>query len=101
MNRLGLRIDEAKSFILDGGLERLKPAIVMSHLVSAEIQDDPINTRQAMAFAELATLIHGDEKLIQDAGKLNPDIRLSLCNSSGLHRDDLPRHCLSRPGYAL
>lgn len=81
MNRLGLALDA-----LPAALERLRPALLMTHFVSAEIPEDPLNARQIAAFAA--------------ARAQAPEIPGSLANSSGLF---LPGtvHDLARPGYAL
>lgn len=82
MNRLGLAPSDLAAMP-----SSFRPALVMSHLVSAEVPDDPINARQIEAFADIASRC--------------PGIPTSLCNSSGLFLDADARHDLVRPGYAL
>jgi alanine racemase len=88
MARLGLGEDEFASLIAHPALlEGLALQFVMSHLVSAEAQDDPINRRQLARFqAALAQL---------------PGMRGSLANSSGVFLGGEYHFGLVRPGAAL
>src|ERR1700726_3333004 len=59
MNRLGLTLNEAQGII-----PRINPGdhgitLVMSHLVSAEQLNNPVNARQLTAFREIASLFTG------------------------------------------
>ena len=88
MNRLGLRVEEARG-LADAGdrMSDLTLDLVMSHLACAEDAQSPMNPRQAQLFGEAAGLF--------------PDARRSLANSAGtlLGGDYL---CdLVRPGIAL
>ena len=85
MNRLGLRVEEALAG--DPLLSRFEPALLMSHLVSAEASDDPVNARQIAAFAR-----------VREAFGRVP---ASLANSSGIFLPQGPHYELVRPGYAL
>jgi alanine racemase len=87
MNRLGLRVDEAVALKGDALLEDFEPALLMSHFVSSEVPDDPINARQIDAFGTVRAAF--------------PHIPASLCNSSGIFLPQSPRLALVRPGYAL
>ncbi|MEN3212060.1 alanine racemase [Methylorubrum populi] len=87
MNRLGLRVEEALALAGDPLIARAGIDLVMSHLVSAELPDDPLNAGQAEAFAR-----------VRDAF---PPLRASLANSSGTCLAARARHDLLRPGYAL
>jgi alanine racemase len=87
MNRLGLRAEEALALARSGGLSGLNISLLMSHFVSAEIADDPMNARQIAAFATLRTAFR--------------DTPASLANSSGLFLREPCPHDLVRPGYAL
>ncbi|MEH3116356.1 MAG: alanine racemase [Methylorubrum populi] len=87
MNRLGLRAEEALALAGDPVIARAGIDLVMSHLVSAERADDPVNARQAADFLRL-----------RDAF---PHLRASLANSSGTCIAKNARHDLLRPGYAL
>jgi len=81
MNRLGFRLaglDSARS---------ARPALLMSHFVSAEAAADPINARQIAAF--------------EQARALFPGVSASLANSSGIFLAQRPHYDLVRPGYAL
>lgn len=84
MNRLGLPPSEV------GNLpERFVPCLLMSHFVSSEMPDDPINERQIAAFRA----VH----------EQNPEWPASLCNSSGLFLkvENQIHFDVVRPGYAL
>jgi alanine racemase len=87
MNRLGLSVAESLALHGDVRLDRFEPALVMSHLVSAEEPGDPINRRQIEAFAALRQAL--------------PAVRASLANSSGIFLPQNPHHDLVRPGIAL
>jgi len=80
MNRLGLPLAELET-------RSASPALLMSHFVSAEVPDDPINARQIAAFARAQALF--------------PDVSASLANSSGIFLPSRPHYDLVRPGYAL
>jgi alanine racemase len=80
MNRLGLALAELET-------RSASPALLMSHFVSAEVPDDPINARQIAAFARAQALF--------------PDVSASLANSSGIFLPQRPHYDLVRPGYAL
>lgn len=92
MNRLGLRPADLPGIFADARV--VQPDLVMSHFVSSEIPDDPINATQISAFRAVETKIHAIHGL-------SPKPRLSLCNSSGLFLPNAPRFDLARPGYAL
>jgi alanine racemase len=85
MNRLGLGAGEAEALAGEAGLPR--PALLMSHLVTAERPDDPTNARQVERFARLCAAF--------------PGVPASLANSSGIFLPSRPHHDLVRPGYAL
>ena len=87
MNRLGLRVDDAVAFKGDALLDDFEPALLMSHFVSSEVPDDPVNARQIDAFGAVRAAF--------------PRIPASLCNSSGIFLPQSPRLDLVRPGYAL
>ena len=61
--------------------------LLMSHFVSSEIRDDPLNARQINAFAAARAAF--------------PQLKASLANSSGMFLAERPIHDLARPGYAL
>jgi alanine racemase len=87
MNRLGLPVAEGLALRGDPRLTDFEPALLMSHLVSAEEPDNPINARQIGAFEALRQSL--------------PGIRASLANSSGIFLPQRPHYDLARPGYAL
>ena len=61
--------------------------LLMSHFVSSEIPDDPVNARQIAAFAAARAAF--------------PRLKASLANSSGMFLGERPIYDLARPGYAL
>ena len=61
--------------------------LVMSHFVSSERADDPLNWRQMSAFRKIAQEF--------------PGIPASLANSSGIFLPQHPLHDIVRPGYAM
>src|SRR6202008_1191924 len=71
MNRLGLTITEAQGILprINAGDHGIK--LVMSHLVSAELLNNPTNARQLTTFREVASLFSG--------------VPASLSNSSGIY----------------
>lgn len=87
MNRLGLRLDDALGLASGDGLAGLSITLIMSHFVSSELPDDPLNARQIAAFERVRSCF--------------PGIQASLSNSSGLFLPDAPLYDLVRPGYAL
>ncbi len=87
MNRLGFPVEDAR-FLSQAELQEAGISLVMSHLVSAELSDDPINARQIAAFD------HARERALRH-------LPASLANSSGIFLPGRPMHDLVRPGYAL
>ncbi len=87
MNRLGLTIAEAQGLIprIQSGDHGI--TLVMSHLVSAEQLNNPVNARQLTAFREIASLFSG--------------VPASLSNSSGIFLGGSFQFDLVRPGAAL
>ncbi|MFH6784018.1 MULTISPECIES: alanine racemase [Methylobacterium] len=86
MNRLGFAVPEALALAGDPVMAEAGFDLLMSHLVSAEVEHDPLTDRQAAAFARVRAAY--------------PGLRASLANSSG----DFLASCradLARPGYAL
>lgn len=93
MNRLGFRLEEALALIANGGFDQTSPAIVMSHFVSAEIPNDPMNGAQIMRFEQV--------KAAFGARKTAHVPLFSFANSSGHFLPQAPFYTLTRPGYAL
>jgi alanine racemase len=87
MNRLGLTVTEAQGIIprINAGDHGI--TLVMSHLVSAEQLNNPVNARQLMAFREIASLF--------------TSVPASLANSSGVFLGAQFQFDLMRPGAAL
>lgn len=82
MNRLGFRVDEARSLAADR-----KPVMVMSHLACSDERKHPLNVRQAEAFQAVRRCFEGIESSLASSGAiyLGPEY-----------------HCdLTRPGIAL
>ncbi len=86
MNRLGLSLPEALALVGDPRIAAAGIDLVMSHFVSAERPEDPVNARQIADFARVREAL--------------PTLRGSLANSSGIFLEGA-RHDLLRPGYAL
>jgi alanine racemase len=88
MARLGLANAELDVLRDDPALlEGLRIAYVMTHLVAAEVADDPMNERQARKFAAAAARF--------------PGIKTSFANSSGMFLGPGFASDLARPGAAL
>src|SRR6195952_5842505 len=87
MNRLGLTVTEAQGIIprINAGDHGI--ALVMSHLPSAELLNNPLNAKQLTAFREIASLFSG--------------VPASLANSSGVFLGSQFQFDLMRPGAAL
>src|ERR1700716_499671 len=87
MNRLGLTIAEAQGIIprITAGDHGI--TLVMSHLVSAEQLNNPLNAKQLAVFREIASLFSG--------------VPASLSNSSGVFLGPQFQFDLVRPGAAL
>jgi alanine racemase len=87
MNRLGIGIAEGMALKNNPHWQDFTPALLMSHFVSAEENENPLNRRQIEAFRAVRETV--------------PHIRASLANSSGIFLGDNPHFDLVRPGYAL
>jgi alanine racemase len=87
MNRLGLPVSEGLALRGDSRLRDFTPALLMSHLVSAEEPENPINDRQIGAFEAVRQAL--------------PGVPASLANSAGIFLRQAPHCDLARPGYAL
>src|ERR1700704_3897351 len=87
MNRLGLTVVEAQGIIprINAGDHGI--TLVMSHLASAELLNNPLNARQLTTFREIASLFSG--------------VPASLSNSSGVFLGSRFQFGLVRPGGAL
>jgi alanine racemase len=87
MNRLGLTVTEAQGLIprINAGDHGI--TLVMSHLASAELLNNPANARQLNAFREIASLFTG--------------VPASLANSSGIFLGSQFQFDIVRPGCAL
>lgn len=87
MNRLGLTVPQGLALQDRSELNDFETALLMSHFVSAEESDNPLNREQIEAFRAVRTSL--------------PGIPASLANSSGIFLKDKPHFDLARPGYAL
>lgn len=88
MSRLGLDAREVLVLAQDHGrLEGIDVRYVMSHLVSAEIPDDPLNAIQRDRFVAIRACL--------------PVAPASLANSAGMFLGDDYAFDLARPGSAL
>ncbi|WP_243369012.1 alanine racemase [Microvirga solisilvae] len=87
MNRLGLTVEQGLTLKGRNDLKDFETALLMSHFVSAEESDNPLNIRQIDAFNAVRETL--------------PGVRASLANSSGIFLKEKPHFDLVRPGYAL
>ena len=87
MNRLGLTVSQGLTLKDLPHLKDFDTALLMSHFVSAEESQNPLNRQQIEAFQAVRQTL--------------PDIPASLANSSGIFLQDKPHFDLVRPGYAL
>jgi alanine racemase len=87
MNRLGLPPQAASEIARSPLLADFETALVISHFVSSEAPDNPLNARQIAAFRAVRGAF--------------PGTPASLCNSSGIFLPQKPHYDLVRPGYAL
>lgn len=88
MNRLGFDSDQIDWLIENkSALDGINCRYVMSHLVSAEIDNDPTNARQLDAFNEIRSCFAG--------------IPASLANSAGSLLSAAYHFQMTRPGIAL
>jgi alanine racemase len=87
MNRLGLLPADAISLAGSDLAREVEPALLMSHLVSSEEPQNPLNARQIAAFNAVRQAFAG--------------LPASLANSSGIFLPGAPHYDLVRPGYAL
>lgn len=87
MNRLGLTVPQGLTLKDRAELRDFETALLMSHFVSAEESDNPLNRQQIEAFEAIRSTL--------------PNIPASLPNSSGIFLRDKPGYDLVRPGYAL
>ncbi len=87
MSRLGLTVAEAQGIIprINAGDHGI--TLVMSHLVSAELLNNPVNAKQLAAFREIQSLFSG--------------VPAALANSSGIFLGPQFQFDLVRPGAAL
>ena len=88
MNRLGLRLEEARDFVADEERRHsISPFMMMSHLACADEPDHPKNSEQLAMFKEAMGLF--------------PGIEYSFSNSAGIiaHKDF--SFDLNRPGIAI
>ena len=87
MNRLGVRVSEALSLATDALLSDFTPALLMTHFVSAEEPENPLNAEQIRAFEAVRAAL--------------PALPSSAANSSGIFLPANPHYDVVRPGYAL
>src|SRR2546421_8471454 len=87
MNRLGLTLAEAQAIIPRINARDHGITLVMSHLVSAEQLNSPVNARQLAAFRGIASEFSG--------------VPASLANSSGIFLGAPFQFDMVRPGAAL
>lgn len=87
MNRLGMSVAEASALAPRLEQQHHGITLLMSHLVSAEVADHPLNAQQIDAFREVRRLFRG--------------VPASLANSSGIFLGPAAQFDVVRPGVAL
>jgi alanine racemase len=87
MNRLGFESLARLQAAMDAHGPASGADLLMSHFVSSEFPDDPMNPAQIERF--------------NAARAAFPSLPASLANSSGMFLSPRPIHDLARPGYAL
>ena len=87
MNRLGLRMEDARALAGSDMSSGLTVSLLMSHFVSSEVPEAPVTARQIADFEQLRAAF--------------PAIPASLANSAGIFLNEAPHYDLVRPGYAL
>ena len=87
MSRLGFSSLEALGAAMETHGALCGAGLLMSHFVSSEIPDDPLNALQIARFAAARAAF--------------PHLSASLANSSGIFLPERPIYDLARPGYAL
>lgn len=85
MNRFGLGVIQTET--LAETIREVSPSLLMTHFVSSEYRDDPLNERQIERFERATARL--------------PGIPRSMANSSGIFLPQQPFFDLVRPGYAL
>jgi alanine racemase len=87
MNRLGFESLARLRAAMEAHGSASGADLLMSHFVSSEVPDDPINSAQVERFAAARAAF--------------PSLPASLANSSGMFLSPRPIDDLARPGYAL
>jgi alanine racemase len=87
MSRLGFAFAEFEGALAAHDPAKLNIALIMSHFISSEARDDPLNDAQVARFEQARALL--------------PGVPASLANSSGIFLKTRPLYDLIRPGYAL
>lgn len=88
MNRIGIEQEEAEKLSENKDLlAGLEVVLIMSHFISSEVADSPLNPMQQEKFTQIA--------------KAYKRVRRSMCNSSAIFRSKEYHLDLTRPGMAL
>lgn len=87
MNRLGVRVEEAEGIAARLQSEHHGISLLMSHFVSSEEPDNPLNNKQILLFREIRRMFRG--------------VPSSLANSSGIFLGSAAYCDVVRPGVAL
>jgi len=87
MNRLGVTVEEAAALAPRIRAENHGIVLLMSHFVSSEVPEHPLNEKQIATFREIRRLYRG--------------IPASLANSSGVFLGSAAHCDMVRPGVAL
>ena len=87
MNRLGFESLASLRAAMEAHGARSGADLLISHFVSSEVPEDPLNQAQI--------------ELFEAARAAFPDLPASITNSSGMFLSQSPVYDLARPGYAL
>jgi alanine racemase len=98
MNRLGLGVDQGLRLLAEGRFDAHPPWLVISHFVSSEEPENPINHRQMADFNRIHSAWTSRAGAHQSSLS---QTQFSLSNSSGIFLKEKPFYHLVRPGYAL
>lgn len=85
MNRMGFAPKDASDVAMRA--HGVAPTLLMSHFLSSQLADEPVNTRQIADFLAVRAYF--------------PGVPASMANSSGVFLPQKPHFDLVRPGYGL
>ncbi|MGL4636873.1 MAG: alanine racemase [Beijerinckiaceae bacterium] len=89
MNRLGLSLEDVKSLATLEDWTGIDVELLMSHFVSSEETDNPLNAAQVTRFERVSAMLGKHVR------------RRSLANTSAHFLPEIPRYDMTRTGYGL